>query len=192
MSSHNLSITGSSCAGDPHSTLERIIDLRDAIRYHRAQISDYRCWVDDERLYKAAGGDISLPVVPKPEEFLNRCEHFWDHRQRAHEQGTGDPSVSSAERILQLPVYANDDLAGNTEDELTRKLSELTAGIESHQRKGFDGRTVRDDEALYALLPEQVLWNSGLPKREIFLANCARFCGHCQERPEHILEWSDH
>ena len=173
------------------AVIQRIVGLREAIRYHRAQVGDYRCWVDDERLYKAAGGDVSLPVVPNPHEFMRRCEAFWDHRQRADERGKGDPSLNSEHRILSIPKYSNEDLAGESSLELSHKLDELLAAIRAHQQRGYAERSVSDDEALYVLLPEQVLWNSALPKREIFLSNCSRFCGHCQEYPEDILEWSD-
>jgi hypothetical protein len=57
--------------------------LRDAIRYHRDQKGDDRCWVDDLRLYEIlpegpVGYDSTLPTE---EVFLENCKRFCRSRQ---------------------------------------------------------------------------------------------------------------
>lgn len=168
-----------------------IAAIRSSIRYHRGQVSDYRCWVDDLRLYRASGLEsLALPVVPHPQEFRSRCEAFWDRRQREEEKGQGDRSVSSKGQVLKLPDFDDADLAAMSVDELRSELGRLCQAVTLHQQKGFLHRTVRDDEVLYALLPERVAWTSALPAREFFLANCERFCSDCQASPGKLLEWS--
>jgi hypothetical protein len=57
--------------------------LRDAIRYHRDQKGDDRCWVDDIRLYEALPeGPVNYdPTLPPEEEFLANCKRFCKSRQ---------------------------------------------------------------------------------------------------------------
>ena len=59
----------------------RIKTLEDAIRKHRDQRGDDRCWLDDKELYgvlkDGKQADFSLP--PKC-EFLESCRRFWEQR----------------------------------------------------------------------------------------------------------------
>lgn len=61
--------------------------LRVAIRNHRDQRGDDRCFLDDEELYRALGEsgvvDLSLPSKC---EFLKSCERFWEQRQSPQEK----------------------------------------------------------------------------------------------------------
>lgn len=57
--------------------------LRKAIRYHRDQKANDRCWIDDVTLYQvlpegAAGLDTSLP---SRDAFLTNCARYHDQRQ---------------------------------------------------------------------------------------------------------------
>lgn len=172
--------------------IKKISAIRDAIRYHRAQISDYRCWVDDERLYQVTlGSDLAAARVPATEEFKARCAAFWDLRQRPEEQGRGDPTVNSEVAPLKIATFSDEDLKTLSGAELARELERLENGVRKHLGKGDLGRVVRDDEQLYALLPERAEWSSALPAREVFLKNCERFCEHCQKNPGDLFEWSN-
>jgi hypothetical protein len=169
-----------------------IAKMRSAIRYHRAQLGDYRCWVDDIRAYQSADlAAYHLPQVPPPARCAQYCQAFWENRQRPHEKGKGDPALNSEHRVLPLPHYSDEDLDSMSPDQLQKERDRLRDGILQHESYGFLGRTVVHDEKLYQLLPEVVAWNSGLPPRETFLPHCAEFCGHCQSHPEHFLEWSE-
>ena len=172
-------------------TLDRCKAIRAAIRYHRAQISDYRCWVDDLRLYQVAEiPGYSNLVVPSPNEFMSRCESFWDNRQRLNERGLGDKLIDSSKCALEIDVDSNADIEGLSEQSLSELLSGLQSAVKQHESKGFQGRSVTDDVKLYAMLPDQLEWNSSLPERGYFLSNCSKFCQHCQSHPESLLEWS--
>lgn len=57
--------------------------LRAAIRYHRDQKGDDRCWVDDIRLYEALpeGPSNYDPTLPPEDVFLENCKRFCRSRQ---------------------------------------------------------------------------------------------------------------
>lgn len=172
------------------STKDQIIAIRAAIRYHRGQISDFRCWVDDLRLYEITGlADPQERTVPSTERFLQRCEAYWELRQRPAEIGRGSASLNSESAPLSIPQYSNQDLDQLSPHELAETLNSLIAVVSDHCAAGFLGRTHTDDEKLYAVLPEQTEWSSALPARHVFLTNCERFCAHCQKRPEDLLDW---
>ncbi|MCI0463066.1 MAG: hypothetical protein L0Z62_39465 [Gemmataceae bacterium] len=73
---------------DIHTELERLTaeneHLKAAIRKHRDQHADDRCWLDDQELYAALGehkpADNSLP--PR-DQFLANCARFYDCRAQA-------------------------------------------------------------------------------------------------------------
>jgi hypothetical protein len=55
--------------------------LRAAIRKHRDQHGDDRCWLDDQELYKVLG-DQNEPdnSMPPKEQFLANCSRYYDRR----------------------------------------------------------------------------------------------------------------
>lgn len=59
-----------------------ILRLRDAIRLHRGEKGNDRCWLDDQRLYgvlpDVESADFRLPCRG---EFLKNCERYWSQRQ---------------------------------------------------------------------------------------------------------------
>ena len=61
---------------------DRIPELEAAIRKHRDQRGDDRCWLDDMELYAVLGdARVDLTLPPK-DEFLGHCARFWECRQR--------------------------------------------------------------------------------------------------------------
>jgi len=63
--------------------VEEVLKLRNAIRSHRDQIGDDRCWMDDIGLYKilpegVAGADLSLL---SDEQFRRNCDLFIKNRK---------------------------------------------------------------------------------------------------------------
>jgi len=67
--------------------------LREAIRTHRDERGDSRCWLDDARLYAAIGEAINESEFRLPErcEFLASCERYWESRQPRPEAKGGTP-----------------------------------------------------------------------------------------------------
>lgn len=63
---------------------EEIVVLRNAVRLHRDERGNDRCWIDDARLYGALpekiGATSQLPQWP---EFQANCRRFWELRQCA-------------------------------------------------------------------------------------------------------------
>ena len=64
-----------------------VVRLRNAIREHRNQRGDDRCWMDDHVLYmNLPEKDSGITTLPAKEEFLNNCarycERFWTLRQK--------------------------------------------------------------------------------------------------------------
>lgn len=75
-----------------------VVRLRNAIREHRDQKGDDRCWMDDSKLYAALPEASGIePILPPPEEMLSNCKRFIASR---HVGGT--PYVSPNEEIKKL------------------------------------------------------------------------------------------
>jgi hypothetical protein len=61
--------------------------LRSAIREHRDQKGDSRCWLDDWRLYQALGDGCEAETrLPPKCEFLESCRRYWEQRQASGEK----------------------------------------------------------------------------------------------------------
>lgn len=56
--------------------------LKAAIRRHRDERGNDRCWLDDSRLYaEIEGSELANLSLPPREEFLTNCERYWQRRQ---------------------------------------------------------------------------------------------------------------
>ena len=66
---------------------ERVIILETAIRKHRDQRGDDRCWIDDLELYEVLA-DPEQPVfkLPPRSTFLNNCARYWECRQKSSDK----------------------------------------------------------------------------------------------------------
>ena len=55
--------------------LSQLIAIRHAIRTHRDQVGDYRCWVDDEVLYHRFLPELEgyTAILPSSGEFHSFC-----------------------------------------------------------------------------------------------------------------------
>lgn len=69
--------------------------LKAAIREHRDQHGDDRCWEDDAKLYVVLGEPVPERPLPPPEEMLGNCRRYIQHRH--------DPTVPyvSPQRIIE-------------------------------------------------------------------------------------------
>lgn len=104
--------------------------LKTAIRTHRDQRGDDRCWMDDQKLYEALGesaGDNSLP--PK-EKFLANCSRFYDNRCRNAEwksyQEIEEERDQLKEQILKLQELLKNKTIG---DRLLRDWLKIEAEL---------------------------------------------------------------
>ena len=71
---------------DIAAALDEIDALRGAIREHHDQKGDDRCWLDDQKLYAAAGLEPAETALPARGDFLASCERYWCQRQRPEER----------------------------------------------------------------------------------------------------------
>jgi hypothetical protein len=62
---------------------DEIDRLRAAIRSHRDQRGDDRCWMDDCELYNSLGEPVPVEysALPPKADFLASCERFYEQRQ---------------------------------------------------------------------------------------------------------------
>lgn len=60
-----------------------VLRLRAAIRNHRDQRGDDRCWIDDEMLYGSLDEPLPLDIsaLPPKEDFLKSCERYYEQRR---------------------------------------------------------------------------------------------------------------
>jgi hypothetical protein len=170
--------------------------IRLALREHRDQIGDYRCWVDDHVLYERTLPGYTAPSTPPSEElFDSYCESFFRNRQHPNDRGRNDIPLDSSigPLVLAYPAELDSDIQELGIPDLQRIIAEARAAIEKHFSKGPLLRTFEDDFSLAMLLPEQRLPDTALPPRELFLGRgCPGYNAHCQAHPDEFASaiWS--
>lgn len=90
---------------DEPSLTAAILERRSAIRSHRDQRGDNRCWVDDYTVWMFVEGLVTAPLVPFDYvAVMQNCHQFY-HCRRADQP---DPMPVDA---IMNPVHWDDDLA---------------------------------------------------------------------------------
>ncbi len=152
---------------------ERILELRNGIRYHRDQKGDDRCWLDDFLVWENVSGK-DITELPTYEEGMKRCRNYF--------------ALRSARTLDEIPANAIPDTTQWDEDLNimdNEQLGDECARIERAIRKHYEiigrERTVDDDRELYGVLPEKISADFRLPSEEDFLgttktnAGCPQF-----------------
>ncbi|MEK7504931.1 MAG: hypothetical protein AAB589_01475 [Patescibacteria group bacterium] len=175
---------------------QEIIGIRNAIRWHRDQKLDDRCWLDD---YLVWGKVIELILVsrklPSFDKMMVQCGLFFAFR------GAEEADPFPPDAILDQKEW-DKDLRGRNLKGLKETLNELISAIKTHlevEEVAGRPRTADDDRRLYAVLPEKVPADFRLPKRVDFLgegkapgAGCPAFWRshqNCNEPSCNIHEW---
>lgn len=70
----------------PSTSQKRIAELEAAIRNHRDQRGDDRCWIDDQELYQVLGDVKANTALPTKEVFMENCARFHATRQAPGDQ----------------------------------------------------------------------------------------------------------
>lgn len=111
---------------------ERIKELEDAIREHRDQKGDDRCWLDDRKLYRVIGDDADLSLPPK-HDFLKSCERYWEQRQSLNDKfALEHPTIGQLNRrIATLTTQRDALLAACQLDEAYRWYSAGGSEVEA-------------------------------------------------------------
>lgn len=141
----------------------KIVTYRDAIRKHRDEKGDNRCWLDDFRLYKKTiNENLVMITLPPQEEMMRRCTEFHMYRR-------ADAPDSVPFDAIVDPKKWNDDINAIAPADLHIEFKKIEAAIKKHHDIVDRPRTIQDDRALYAVLPEKVPADFRLPSREEFL-----------------------
>ncbi|HLD80360.1 MAG TPA: hypothetical protein VJA18_07430 [Candidatus Nanoarchaeia archaeon] len=170
--------------------INKVKELRSVIRYHRDQIGDDRCWIDDFMVWNVLPETKQPPRLPKYEEGMKQCRLFFKHR--------------NADQIDKIPKEAildktkwDQDLNGMSQEQLRSELTKIKNAIIRHKGIINRERTKKDDEELYSILPEKIPADFRLPCEEDFLgtkrtnAGCPQFWKsheHCQGE-HNIHQW---
>ena len=160
--------------------VQKIRECRNAIRYHRDQIDDDRCFLDDFIVWSQLPNSREIPTLLLEEgDAMRLCEIFYAHRRA----DIADPLPRDA---ITDPLRWDDDLLDAPLVVLLDKLFMLNQAIRVHRDIFNRYRTVDDDRALYAILPEKLPADFRLPSEAEFLgaarapyAGCFSFwCSH--------------
>jgi hypothetical protein len=119
---------------------ERIAVLTEAIRKHRDQRGDDRCWLDDRELYIALGEPFTerWSALPPPEEMLANCRRFIASRQPG-----GVPYVSEQREIERLRELVSVQAAQLAQAEEVHRQAETKWFGEAERLRGENARLIR-------------------------------------------------
>lgn len=176
-----------------NTLLDQIKTVRAAIRYHRDQKGDDRCWVDDERLWALLPDAPPEPrALPSFEDMMKKCGAFY-HLRRAD---VPDPIPAQAQHD---PLQWDADLETMSEADAEQELSRLHEAARRHRSIQDRDLTIEDDRQLYRVLPEQLTADFRLPPEPDFLgeanapaAGCPSFWRshqHCPNSTHDIHVW---
>jgi len=157
---------------DAESILCQLKSGRAALRYHRDQKGDDRCFLDDYIVWAKLSESVHVfTILPRFEDAMHLCRMFHSFRNAIQADVIPDDVVIDS-------AQWDDDLMGNCEEELLAKLSVLHEAIRVHRDIISRPRTADDDRALYAVLPEKVPADFRLPSEAEFLGEaCAAQAG---------------
>lgn len=170
--------------------ISQILELRQAIRYHRDQIGDDRCWLDDYLVWNALPETKQVVRLPTYEEGMKKCRAFYENRNEGYREEIPSDAILDANRW-------DNDLVKNSHEDLTAKLVLLERAIRKHYDIHNRERTIEDDKELYSVLPEKIPADFRLPCEKDFLGTtkkdtgCPQFWKSHQHCPgEHNLhQW---
>jgi hypothetical protein len=88
----------------------RVSQLEAAIRTHRDQHADDRCWLDDQELYKVLNdGNLGDNRVGNKEEMLKNCSRYLDKRcSGGNWKSYAELEAENAKLRKQLDDYTNE------------------------------------------------------------------------------------
>ncbi len=129
------------------SIKQRIIELRNAIRYIRDQNGDDRCWLDYRKGYALLHdtNPEELTRLPNRSDGMRLCTLFYEERKS---------QASSIPRNLISQDKWDKDLEGKSEQTLQLTLQELETAWRKHRETPIEKLTLSHDRALYQVLPE--------------------------------------
>lgn len=140
-----------------------ILERRLAIRTHRDQRGDDRCWLDDYVVWAMLEDSPCAPtVLPSFETGMQLCWQFY-HWRRAEVA-----DLVPADAILDSNLWDN-DLEQMSAGQLFEELARIQSAIRQHRDINGRLRTIDDDRLLYMILPEKISADFRLPAEQDFL-----------------------
>lgn len=143
-----------------------IIARRKAIRKHRDQLGDNRCWLDDYWLYVFLDDSPPAPISIKAiDDALERCKKFFVFRR----DDTPDPIPPNA---ITDRRHWDTYLKRMSRAKLLLELKWIQRAIKTHrdiEETEQRPRNIYDDRRLYSVLPERIPADFRLPPREEFI-----------------------
>jgi hypothetical protein len=115
-----LAVLGVEGSPPPWNEAVRLYSL---IQWHRDQRGDDRCWLDDAKLYEAAGLEPATTTLPPKCEFIRSCERFWEQRQKPEEKAE---SVGMTITQLESALTTEREAREKAERENDRLVTEVT------------------------------------------------------------------
>lgn len=170
-----------------------IQESRAAIRYHRDQKGDDRCFLDDYIVWaRLPDSPMIFTRLPEFSQAMRLCEIFYTFRRADY----ADPVPPDA---ITDRSHWDDDLVYLSSVGLFGQFFLLQRAIRIHRDILNRLRTIDDDRALYAVLPEKLPADFRLPSEEAFLgeacapkAGCPAFWrshGDCFSCVHNFHEW---
>lgn len=92
--------------------------LKAAIRKHRDQRGDDRCWLDDGELYGVLGEGLSNQELPPHDEFISNCERYWKCRQSDGEKYEAASRVRALEAVLSVATRKLEQIGNERNDRI--------------------------------------------------------------------------
>ena len=143
-----------------------IRERRKAIRSHRDQKGDDRCWLDDCLVWAMLADSPSEPPMLSFEEGMCLCREFYSFRRAEAADPVGQDALTDP-RLWDRDLFPMDQ-AG-----LLAELRRIQQAIFMHRNIVHRHRTLEDDRDLYGVLPEKVPADFRLPPEPDFLGEAA-------------------
>ena len=96
--------------------------LKTAIRKHRDQRGDDRCWMDDDELYRVLNEPLFDRPMPSPDKMLKNCEKFISLRTKP---GSKTDDTSASGRWVSRAELEEQRAAFERVNDLVRKIRDL-------------------------------------------------------------------
>lgn len=149
------------------AVLAAIYVRRDVLRYHRSQLGDDRCFIDDFRVTAMVEGLPTIEsVVTSPEVGMQMCRDFYRFRR----SDTRDPILAGA---ILTPALWDYDIYRMDHIQHLDELEKIQLGIFKFGSIKDRPKTIDDDRELYSLLPEKLPADFRLPPEPEFLGEAA-------------------
>ena len=171
--------------------LDDLLRMRAAIRHHRDQRGDNRCWLNDWKLWRNLE-DTILNDATIPKDAMARCEAYYRNRR-------SDAPEAIPENAIRATRRWNEDIDGLGRGGTLREMRRVEAAIRAHRDAEDGEHTANHDRALYAVLPENLPADFRLPPRDEFLgetlspnAGCPAFWrshGFCADGCHDLHRW---